>query len=52
MIDKSSGSLTSIANYGKEYRKDEGSPINILFHGYGHYDILEFVSKDLQKVEA
>lgn len=52
MIDKSSGSLTNIANYGKEYRKDEESPINILFHGYGHYDILEFVSKDLQKVEA
>lgn len=52
MIDKSSGSLTNIANYGKEYQKDEGSPINILFHGYGHYDILEFVSKDHQKVEA
>ncbi|XP_030442907.2 uncharacterized protein LOC115665158 [Syzygium oleosum] len=41
MVDRSSGSLVNIAKYGEEYRKDEESPINVLFHGYGHYDILE-----------
>lgn len=52
MIDRSSGSLTNIANYGEEYRKDEVRPINVLFHGYGHYDILDVISEDFQKVEA
>lgn len=41
MVDRSSGSLVNIAKYGEEYRKGEESPINVLFHGYGHYDILE-----------
>lgn len=41
MKERSSGSLMNIANYGEEYRKDEDNPINVLFHGYGHYDILE-----------
>ena len=44
MIDRSSGGLVKIANYGEEYQKDKESPITILFHGYGHYDILEAVS--------
>ncbi|CAA2938734.1 Hypothetical predicted protein [Olea europaea subsp. europaea] len=41
MIDGGTDSLIKIANYGEEYSKDEESPINVLFHGYGHYDILE-----------
>ncbi|KAJ6690571.1 hypothetical protein OIU85_006791 [Salix viminalis] len=41
MRDRTTGNLVSIANYGEEYRKDEVNPINVLFHGYGHYDILE-----------
>ncbi|KAI4370693.1 hypothetical protein MLD38_019013 [Melastoma candidum] len=42
MIERSSGSLANIAKYGEEYKKDEGeTPINILFHGYGHYEILD-----------
>ncbi|KAI5648480.1 hypothetical protein M9H77_34485 [Catharanthus roseus] len=52
MIDRSSGSITNIANYGEEYRKDEVRPINVLFHGYGHYDILDVISEDFLKVEA
>ncbi|GAB2286932.1 hypothetical protein Dimus_021320 [Dionaea muscipula] len=41
MKDRISGTLMKIANYGDEYQKDKESPINVLFHGYGHYDILE-----------
>lgn len=41
MIEGGTDSLIKIANYGEEYSKDEESPINVLFHGYGHYDILE-----------
>lgn len=41
MIDRASGNLVNISNYGEEYKKDDVSPINVLFHGYGHYDILE-----------
>ncbi|KAA8539189.1 hypothetical protein F0562_025881 [Nyssa sinensis] len=53
MIDKSSGGLVNIANYGEEYQKDKESPIKVLFHGYGHYDILEAISEQsYQKVEA
>lgn len=50
MIDRSSGNLINIAKYGEEYKKDEESPINILFHGYGHYDIVDVVSEGYQKV--
>ncbi|KAL3523546.1 hypothetical protein ACH5RR_016380 [Cinchona calisaya] len=52
MIDRSSGSLVNIAKYGEEYKEDEQNPINVLFHGYGHYDILEVVADGYQKVEA
>ncbi|KAL5733636.1 hypothetical protein ACOSQ2_033328 [Xanthoceras sorbifolium] len=44
MIDQSSGNLVNIANYGEEYQKDKEDPINVLFHGYGHYDLLETLS--------
>ncbi|CAI9091257.1 OLC1v1026230C1 [Oldenlandia corymbosa var. corymbosa] len=52
MLDRSSGSLKNIANYGEEYKKDEDYPINVLFHGYGHYDILDVAPEAYQKVEA
>lgn len=52
MVDRSSGSLINISNYGEEYRKEGENPINVLFHGYGHYDILETISeKGHQKLE-
>jgi len=52
MLDRSSGSLINISNYGEEYRKKEESPINVLFHGYGHYDILETIPEKIhQKLE-
>lgn len=41
MVHRPFGNLVSIANYGEEYRKDQENPINVLFHGYGHYDILD-----------
>lgn len=41
MRERSSDGLINIAKYGQEYQKGEESPINVLFHGYGHYDILE-----------
>ncbi|PRQ56289.1 putative OTU domain-containing protein [Rosa chinensis] len=51
MVDRSSGGLINIAKYGEEYGKEEEKPINVLFHGYGHYDILEsFSAQSLQKV--
>ncbi|KAF5470071.1 hypothetical protein F2P56_010616 [Juglans regia] len=45
MKNRSSGRLVNIAKYGEEYRKEEDSPINVLFHGYGHYDLLESFSE-------
>ncbi|TMW88293.1 uncharacterized protein [Solanum lycopersicum] len=52
MVDRSSGSLINISNYGEEYRKEGESPINVLFHGYGHYDILETIPEKIhQKLE-
>ena len=41
MLDRSSDSLINIANYGEEYQKSDEIPIKLLFHGYGHYDIVE-----------
>ncbi|GFP97255.1 otu domain-containing protein at3g57810 [Phtheirospermum japonicum] len=38
MHDEDSGGLISIAEYGQEYSKD--NPIQVLYHGYGHYDAL------------
>ncbi|KAF7813623.1 ankyrin-3 isoform X1 [Senna tora] len=47
MRDKKWGSLKIIAEYGEEYGKD--CPIQVLYHGYGHYDVLKTspLSKDL-----
>ncbi|KAK9674570.1 hypothetical protein RND81_12G241400 [Saponaria officinalis] len=44
MKDRSTSGLKNIANYGEEYKNDDEPPINVLFHGYGHYDILETCS--------
>ncbi|KAI3809245.1 hypothetical protein L1987_25215 [Smallanthus sonchifolius] len=41
MLERSTQKLLNIATYGKEYEKDDKSLIKVLFHGYGHYDILE-----------
>ncbi|KAJ7974953.1 OTU domain-containing protein [Quillaja saponaria] len=41
MRERSSGGLVNIAKYGEEYKEDKESQINVLFHGYGHYDLLE-----------
>ena len=41
MRDTGSVDLVNIAKYGEEYRNDKEISINVLFHGYGHYDILE-----------
>ncbi|KAH1230278.1 OTU domain-containing protein [Glycine max] len=41
MRDTGSVELVNIAKYGEEYRNDKDISINVLFHGYGHYDILE-----------
>ncbi|CAK9325629.1 unnamed protein product [Citrullus colocynthis] len=39
MRDKNSGNLKLIAEYGQEYGKE--NPIRVLFHSYGHYDLLK-----------
>lgn len=39
MYDRNSGGLISIAEYGQEYGKD--NPIEVLYHGFGHYDALQ-----------
>ncbi|KAK9078721.1 hypothetical protein SSX86_002778 [Deinandra increscens subsp. villosa] len=41
MLESNTQKLLNIASYGKEYEKDDKSLIKVLFHGYGHYDILE-----------
>ncbi|KAL4288353.1 hypothetical protein HN51_055920 [Arachis hypogaea] len=46
MRDTSSLSLVNIAKYGEEYRNEKDVCINVLFHGYGHYDILETLSTE------
>ncbi|KAI7730175.1 hypothetical protein M8C21_001463, partial [Ambrosia artemisiifolia] len=40
-FERGSINLSKIATYGEKYEQDEISPIKVLFHGYGHYDILE-----------
>ncbi|CAN1747642.1 OVARIAN TUMOR DOMAIN-containing deubiquitinating enzyme 4 [Linum perenne] len=52
MMDRTSEDLKSVASYGEEYAKDGENPINVLFHGYGHYDLLEGLNKRYQKVKA
>ncbi|XVE74805.1 hypothetical protein DITRI_Ditri12bG0048000 [Diplodiscus trichospermus] len=38
MRENDSGSLKIISEYGQEYGKE--NPIPVLYHGYGHYDVL------------
>ncbi|KAI9124442.1 hypothetical protein K1719_004364 [Acacia pycnantha] len=53
MRERNSGDLANIANYGEEYRKEKENPINVLFHGYGHYDLLETLSnQNCQQINA
>ncbi|KAL4557401.1 hypothetical protein LXL04_035578 [Taraxacum kok-saghyz] len=41
MLERGSSNLSKIATYGEEYENGGNSLIKVLFHGYGHYDILE-----------
>lgn len=43
MHDEDSGGLIAIAEYGQEYGKDD--PIQVLYHGFGHYDALQIPGK-------
>ncbi|KAF7148119.1 hypothetical protein RHSIM_Rhsim03G0010600 [Rhododendron simsii] len=43
MHDPDSGGLITIAEYGQEYGKE--NPIKVLYHGFGHYDALQFPGK-------
>ncbi|GFQ00354.1 otu domain-containing protein at3g57810 [Phtheirospermum japonicum] len=52
MKERSSSSLIKIANYGEEYRRDDENSIDVLFHGYGHYDILESLSGSRREVNC
>ncbi|KAL4192986.1 hypothetical protein AMTRI_Chr06g174640 [Amborella trichopoda] len=40
MRDHKSGSLLTIAEYGQDYGRED--PIRVLYHGFGHYDALDF----------
>ena len=46
MLDKKTNSLKVIAEYGQEYGKE--NPVRVLYHGYGHYDILKNQFGNLQ----
>ncbi|KAI9080828.1 hypothetical protein K1719_037154 [Acacia pycnantha] len=37
--EKKNGGMKVIAEYGQEYGK--GCPIQVLYHGHGHYDVLK-----------
>ncbi|KAK1606290.1 hypothetical protein QYE76_029963 [Lolium multiflorum] len=39
MRDEDGGGLISIAEYGQEYGKED--PVQLLYHGFGHYDSLQ-----------
>lgn len=43
MRDEESGGIITIAEYGQEYGKD--NPIQVLYHGFGHYDALTIPGK-------
>lgn len=43
MHDEEAGGLIAIAEYGQEYGK--GDPIQVLYHGFGHYDALQIPGK-------
>ncbi|GJN03930.1 hypothetical protein PR202_ga21429 [Eleusine coracana subsp. coracana] len=39
MHDEDEGGLIAIAEYGQQYGKED--PIQVLYHGYGHYDAVQ-----------
>lgn len=43
MYENVAGGLIAIAEYGQEYGKDD--PIQVLYHGFGHYDALQIRKK-------
>lgn len=43
MHDKEAGGLIAIAEYGQEYGTE--APIQVLYHGYGHYEALQIPGK-------
>ncbi|KAK9153786.1 hypothetical protein Sjap_001266 [Stephania japonica] len=45
MTNGTSGKFIQISSYGEEYGKDDKGPIQVLFHRYGHYDVLETISR-------
>ncbi|KAK1306678.1 OTU domain-containing protein [Acorus calamus] len=47
MRDEDSGGLIAIAEYGQEYGKED--PIRVLYHGFGHYDSLQFPGRKSAK---
>ncbi|XLS96070.1 hypothetical protein HN51_038805 [Arachis hypogaea] len=51
MRDTSSLSLVNIAKYGEEYRNEKDMCINVLFHGYGHYDIGNFINREFPGIK-
>lgn len=47
MHDEDAGGLIEIAEYGQQYGKDD--PIQVLYHGFGHYDALQIPAKSGSK---
>jgi len=43
MHDKEAGGLIALAEYGQEYGTE--APIQVLYHGYGHYEALQIPGK-------
>ena len=43
MHDKEAGGLIALAEYGQEYGTE--APIQVLYHGYGHYEALQIPVK-------
>lgn len=51
MLDNDAEGLISIAEYGSEYVKEYPVPIRVLYHGFGHYDALQFPSSETYPVK-
>lgn len=43
MREEAAGGLIAIAEYGQEYGNEDSIPIQVLYHGYGHYEALQIV---------
>lgn len=48
MFDDDAGGIISIAEYGQEYGKE--NPIQVLYHGVGHYDALQIPGRRVSKL--